>query len=603
MMRTITVLLVAALAMAAHAGARQPQAPDPRTGLIVGQVVDATSAKPIAGAVVSISGPASVPTAPGQRTAAPPRILTGSDGYFLFRNLPRGSFTINASKPGYAAGATGRRRPSGPTQSLTLREGDRRANVIVRMWKYGAISGTVVDEAGEPVAVVQVWAFRRGVLAGLRRFVDASIAVTDDRGVYRFGSLTPGDYVVATSARPITTQLFPGTSSEEVAPLPGTMFAIQVGQVAYSLGRGAPVPPPAAGDAMFVYPPTFAPSGALNQATVVPLGSGEERTAVDINLRPVRGVRVSGVVMGPGGPHDASLALELTPAESEELEQDAPATISDRTGAFTFAGVPSGQYTLRVARRPRQPGTQTQTAPVLWADVPVAVGRTDIDGLIVTLQQGLRVSGRFEFDGVTPKPSAQRLAQVPVVVEPADRPVSIQGPTPPSRVDGSGQFTTADFPAGKYFVRIGGSPEGWMFKSAMFNGRDIADTPFDLQGADATGVVITFTDRWSGLRGIVQSSKGVDADATVLVFPTDPQMWTGSGLNPRRIRSARASATGEYNFASLLPGDYYVVAIPDDQAADWQDAKFMESLARLATRVTIDEGEKKTQDLHRREVR
>jgi hypothetical protein len=125
-----------------------------------------------------------------------------------------------------------------------------------------------------------------------------------------------------------------------------------------------------------------------------------------------------------------------------------------------------------------------------------------------------------------------------------------------------------------------------------------------LKDGDVSSLAINFTDRWTGLSGTVHSSAGQgDADAIVLVFPTDPQAWTNLSMSPRRMRSARTTRSGEYKLISLPPGDYYVVALPDEQAADWQDPKFMEMLARVATVVTIGEGEHRTQELVTREVR
>ena len=53
----------------------------------------------------------------------------------------------------------------------------------------------------------------------------------------------------------------------------------------------------------------------------------------------------------------------------------------------------------------------------------------------------------------------------------------------------------------------------------------------------------------------------------------------------------------------MPPGDYYVVAVPEEQAADWRDPKTLEALARLATQVNIAEGEHKMIDLRLKEVR
>src|SRR6476619_4209527 len=81
----------------------------PASGLIVGQVVDAGSGRPVAGAIVTILGSG------GARSPADTvSVLSTSDGRFFFRDLPPGTFAITATKMGYVDGASGRRRPLGP---------------------------------------------------------------------------------------------------------------------------------------------------------------------------------------------------------------------------------------------------------------------------------------------------------------------------------------------------------------------------------------------------------------------------------------------------------------------------------------------------------
>ena len=75
---------------------------------------------------------------------------------------------MQATKDGYAPGTYGQRRASGPSQLLSLAEGERRTDVTLRVWKYGVIAGTVVDEAGEPVVGVAVRALIKDVVAGAR---------------------------------------------------------------------------------------------------------------------------------------------------------------------------------------------------------------------------------------------------------------------------------------------------------------------------------------------------------------------------------------------------------------------------------------------------
>ena len=148
------------------------------------------------------------------------------------------------------------------------------------------------------------------------------------------------------------------------------------------------------------------------------------------------------------------------------------------------------------------------TDPTLWAEVPLSVGRLDVTDLTIPLRTGLRVSGRVEFDGTKEKPAGTVLTRMTIMLEPIER----RGPTGPpgGQVDAGLQFKTYGVPAGKYFVHpMGPATSGWTFKAAMYQGRDVADVPLDLDSADVSGVVITFTDRPTELSGTVESSSGV----------------------------------------------------------------------------------------------
>jgi hypothetical protein len=374
-----------------------------------------------------------------------------------------------------------------------------------------------------------------------------------------------------------------------------------MGNQIYILQPGTPTPATSAGR-LAVYPPVFYPSVPdFAQASPVVVGSGEEREGVDLLLSPIASVRVSGTVSGIT--NGVGVTVRLIPAYAADLavEGEAPATVADGSGAFTFPAVPPGEYALQSTTRLRNQGfAPTRSDDMHFADLPLTVGGTDIGGIVVQLRPGLRISGRFEFEGATSRPPSS--SSVNIAIEPA------RGSLPfvVSRVLGSdsGTFSSAPLVAGGYYVRVTGSPRGWMFKSATLDGRDVADTPLDLRDANVADVVITFSDRWSGLSGTVLTGAGApDAEAVVIAFPTDSQTWASSGFNPRRLRGVPTSNTGQYTFAVLPPGDYYVAALPGELASDWRDPKFLEAAARNASRVTIADGERPVQDLRTQEVR
>jgi hypothetical protein len=234
------------------------------------------------------------------------------------------------------------------------------------------------------------------------------------------------------------------------------------------------------------------------------------------------------------------------------------------------------------------------TEPTLWATTPIAIGKTPVEGLTVTLQVGPRIRGRVEFEGTTERPEAAALQRIAILLEPATAASNIR-PIPPGRIEASGNFVTGGVPGGKYFVRTFGTPEGWFLKEARYEGTDLTDTAVTLEGRDLSGVIIVFTDRPTELSGTVRNTRGADADATVVIFPTDADQWITPGS--RRIRSVSTSRTGIYKFAGLPPGDYYVAAVADDSSAEWQDPEVLASLARDASRVSLDDGERKTADV------
>ena len=577
------------------------------TGMIVGQVIDAGTGRPAAGAVVTISGPP--PQLSGVQISTP-RILTSSDGRFVFRGLRRGNYSITASKPGYAGGAYGRTRPGGGTSTLPLSDAERVGDVVLRIWKNAAISGTVVDEAGEPQIRVGVRAYRRTLAAGRPRFIPSGISFTDDRGMYRIPSLLPGDYVISTSARYGSVPLSvlsgagapPGSMQaqmvSELGLLPGGSASTSTGYLtinnaAVVMGSGTPTPPAPTNTRTVIYPQVFHPTSPAGElSAMIKLRPGEEHLSADLQITPVPVVRVSGTVVGLERPvMQAHLRLVASTGGEVLLEIEPPATITNPDGSFTFPVVPSGTYNLRLWRLVGGPGT---TPSLQWINHLVNVGDQDIDNLVLSASPGLTLSGRIEFEGNTPPPTGA----VQILIENAD---AVTGGAPQTARSSGDGFSSPPLAPGRYFIRVANSPAGWMFKSATVSGRDAADIPVTLD-ANTAEAVVTFTDRWSGVKGTVQTTLGGNARAVVIVFPTDAETWVSSGLNPRRVRSTRTDKAGEYSL-NLPPGDYFVAAIPEDLAADWRDPQFLEAASRSATRVRIVEGERHTEVLRMREIK
>lgn len=635
-------------APAAQAGQPASRPPTTGTGVILGQVVDARENRPIGGAVVSISGvplvsPGGRGAAPIQPTTAGPtgprRVLSDAQGRFMFFGLPPGQYTVSASAPGYLNGLAGQTRPNGTNRMIVLRDDQKSGNVTVPLWRYAVLSGTVLDEAGEPAVNIPVRVLRR-VTTGLKtRFAQASTVRTDDRGQYRAAMLTVGDYLVAVpsstttvptsaidalrmaqsardngaSARAIENQL-----SSSSAPMPNA-GGTRVGS-AYVQNRDLQALGPVStqGDKVWMYQTSFfAGTTTSTQATLITLSAGEERPNVDFQLRPVPAFKVSGVVSSPEGPA-SNLGVRLLPANLDDFTSDngleVATTVTEADGTFQFLGVPPGAYVAKVLRVPRPTMTNVMqgpngpttfsvrmagavvSEPTLWADANLAVGDADVSGIPLVLRIGPRISGRIEFDGATPRPPMDRTpAAISVNLSPVDTRnpgVSMPGAIV---VNANGQFSGPSMPPGRYTLSAGAP--GWTLRSAMVGGIDISDVPIDIESTDLGGVVVTFFDRPAQMSGVVRNARGEAEDgAMVYVIPANYSEHLGRGVTPRHLRTTRSTADGRYTLSGLLPGDYIVAAVSDG-AGEGDPIRFLDAAARVGTRITISDSEKKGQDL------
>jgi hypothetical protein len=534
-------------------------------------------------------------------------------------------------------------RPGGTPLSLELTDNLRTGDADIMIWRYAAIAGTVLDEHNEPLVGAPVRVLRRDYVSGRRRLTDSGSDSTDDRGQYRVGSLEPGEYIVVVpmTQRPSLESMMRGIE-RRVADAGGggagmganfevrmtaTAAAGSPMMITTSTG-GSSVPP--AGTAEDGAPLTYQTefyTGALTatRATAITLAAGEEFTAADFRLTPVRALSLSGVVNGPGGPA-ANTQLQLIPADAGDLVSpiEAATSSTDANGQFEFTGVPAGQYLLRAQRSPRFAGGPGETItlsrsggdnmqfvtrqvvgvrgggpppplptePTLWAEIPVSLGTRALAALAIPLREGLKVSGTVAFQGSAAQPTPEARGSINVSLEPADGRSADLMSMARGRVDPNGTFATMGVPAGKYILRVAGAPQGWTLRSATFGGRDITETAVELKEEPAAGVVLSFTDRPSEMKGTVRAGSGnPDATASVIVFPADPASWVDTGSQPRRIKTSRTGKDGSFTIGPLPPGEYYVVAIEDSAPRNWQDPAYLDAVARSATTVRIGEGD------------
>jgi hypothetical protein len=615
--------------MGAPAGT--PAAP---IGIIVGRVVDAAGGQPVSDAQVTVMMRAAQ-APPAGRAGAPGggrlRLFTGADGRFVVRDLPAGNVQISVQAPGYLNGNYGQTAPGiAAGRPVVISAENRVVEAVVRLWKHAVVTGIVTDEANEPAINITVQALRRSFASGRPRYGLGGTGRTDDRGVYRIAALAPGDYVVAV---PQTQMTMPAAVLDAAmnSLMGGELLSASVmGAAAAGMGSGGGVGlrvgdslissssgalPVVSGDGrMAAYVTQFYPSaGTIGDATVVALGSGEIRNGIDIRMPLLPTVKISGTVNGPDGPLP-NLQVRLLPAGAA-LTADAVSEVARGTtaadGSFVLLGVPVGSYVAKVLKTPPPPmpaaiannpqlqammggrfgGPATPSdALTLFANVPVSAERA-VEGLVITLSTGATVSGRVDFVGSAAVPPTTGLTVALQSI--VGTPLALR----PARVGDDGSFVTAGYPAGQYFLNPVGRLPGWFIKSAMVNGVDALDQPFELSAENIGNVVITAVDRQTGVSGTVTGGTGAGVEGTVIVFPAAYREWITRGMPQRVLRNVRAQASGAFSMMGLPARDYLIVALTDADIPDLQNPAVYDALARAATSVTLIEGDTRSVSL------
>lgn len=298
-----------------------------RPGTISGTVVDNNN-DPIPGVAIALSG------------TATDAALTGSDGTYSFTNLQPGTYAVTETQPtGFGDGGedagtidgtiTGDDAVDDVISAIVLGSGDDSINndfdevVIVP----GAISGTVVDQDGDPIAGVTV------ALSGTA--TDSTTTGAD--GTYSFTGLAPGTYTVTE-----TTPTGYTDGGETAGSLGGTVTDDVIADIPLAAGEGS--------------------VGNDFDENVIPDPASISGTVVDDLGRPIPGVTVT-------------LGGDVTAT-----------TVTDADGNYSFAGLPAGTYTVNEAQ-PAGYGDGVDTAGSaggtvtndLISEITLAAGENSLD--------------------------------------------------------------------------------------------------------------------------------------------------------------------------------------------------------------------------------
>lgn len=523
----------------------EPAGSDPTaTASITGRVVS-SNGTPLARVVVQAYRP----------FVAGRAVETDERGRYVIDRLTPGAYTVDARKSGFVVRQYGQVGTAATGRSVSLRDGQTASSIDITLVRGGAIAGTVVDEFGEPVQGVELSALQIQVIAGRRRALRVTSFgsyQTDDRGRYRLYGMAPGTYVVRALVR------------DAVA------------------GEGG-------------YAPLYFP-GALNVDQAVPTKVELDATAsaVDFTLTPTGTHRITGTLFDVAGrPGRGRVLLAISERSGATQLEPTSATAAD-DGTFAFPNVPPGDYVLQAigSASERDSFGALRPTSILFASSFVTVATDAPPPVQLRLSAGATLRGRIVYEGLAEAPP--RAASLLAFPADFDRgPMIGAGPMGFTlNPDNSFQYTGVFGPT---LIRVEPRQSDWYLKSILFNGQDLADTPFDF-GLDGTfsDIEVVISTTGAGVTGRVTDDRAAPvADYGVHVFSTFRDRWFSGS---RWVKTARPTQDGSFRVDGLPPGDYWVAAIeriegPPGGGVLPPDPQLLESLSSRATRIALGEGQ------------
>jgi uncharacterized GH25 family protein len=354
----------------------------------------------------------------GAQEEAPIETVTGADGRFELRDLPGGTWSLEARASGYAALTV---------PGLTVPEGAGSTDLGTVMLPAGvALEGYAVDPRGRPVEGAEINASDAATPISLMRFgrqeEAAPDAVTGADGYFRIEDRRAGEMINLEAIRQgYARTSAPGVRvpSEEPVRIVMQPASVVEGRAVDDGGK------PVAGARILVFPTERrggmqmkdgtsddtgafriedVPPGALEARATAPgyqaayvsnleVRAGQDLKGVEIVL--AVGAAVEGRVVSPSGRPVAEADVRVVQEEARGFFRMPAMTQTDGDGRYRLEGVAPGARTIQASHEGYRPAVR---------DLEVRAGENTLD---LSLEGGAEVRGRVVDEGGAPVPGAR----------------------------------------------------------------------------------------------------------------------------------------------------------------------------------------------------
>jgi hypothetical protein len=497
-------------------------------------------------------GPAGIapPPPPAGQTAFPiPIVTTERDGRFVVPNLEEGSYRIAVQQNGYVRQEYGQRVFPGQGTLINLAAGQVLRDITIQLTPTGNVGGRIVDGDGQPGVSVPLQLLKAIYSQfGQRVFQGVGTTRTNDRGEYRFYWVTPGRYYLVGGSSSATTGFGGGNTSPNEA---GDSYAFTYYPGTPEISRATAIDVRPGSDVLldFVVPKQqlYSISGKV---TADPVAVANGLTA----LPPVTLSLAFQTLNGNNGVFTMGQAFDPV------------------TGNFTLRDVIPGSYVLQAA------------APPSSARLPVEVTNSNLENLVVVVDSGVQINGRFIVEGGEMPATSTMRVQMRLVTNGV---TNFVGFAPSAQPAADGTFSLTGVLPGQYRVFAPPSQDFYV-KEVRYDRSDALSSPIEVsrRNSETATMEVLISRNVGQVDGVIvdERTQPVPGVQAVLI----PEVRGRTDL----YKTATTDQTGRFTMRGVTPGDYKLFAWEAMENFGYFDPDVLRRSEALGKAVRVAESSK-----------
>ena len=429
----------------------------------------------------------------------PIEVKTDQTGRYLAADLPAGDYYVSPDVPGWVITNLNQ---FWQFSHVTIQPGKTVENIDFALARGGAISGRVLNLAGQPLTKTQVSYYRYDKYSG-RWHLENTVGV-DDGGAYRFIGLPAGSYRIS----------------------------------AYN----------------DQYPSTYHPNATDERnAAIVEVKLGSEITDVDIRFgRPTNSYSAAGRVIDAetGEPlPNFSVSWQWNEGSHNNGEPLPGAAETAAAGRFQFTQLSPGRRAVVVHA---SPGSRDYYGDAISFEIT----DDDVTGLEIKVNRGASISGRIIVEGNVDQTALAQIPQIKLYAWLVNPSSGITNNFTDFQIDGDGSFRFSGLRTGLVRVQEERLPKGFMLLRVERNGQDQGGG-FNLGPREQLADVRVIIGYGTGsIRGQVETKgDSVQKCAHCMLFVRRAEK-VGPGV-PSLVNPLMAvDSNGAFFIEGLFPGEY-----------------------------------------------